>query len=138
MIRSPHLPSRRVTRPAQGHRAVPHDFDITFFAPDPYYVKQHPSELTWPRDLPLPASDLVPAQCDLGAGREGCRYAVNARYREPADRLDRIVSASEVPLIVLVNGKRFMISVDGRYRGERSIDALIFCAARFSHNPMAI
>lgn len=124
-------------RPSAGHAYVPYDHDVVFFAPAPYNLKQHPSRVMWPGDLPKPPRGLSPSQCDQ-YDTDGCRYVLDVRFDNGATRLYRTIHSTKVWPIVVVGGKQFMVRIDGLYRGERSIHALITCTEHFSHDPYAI
>jgi hypothetical protein len=47
---------------------------------------------------------------------------------EAALRLRDTLRASKVPPYFLIDGRRFMVRVDGFYRGERSIEAIFLCS----------
>ncbi len=119
------------SRPPTGRPFVPHDFDLVVIAPWPSTTGSGRSEMSWPRELPAPPPDLDLAACDHG---DGCRYLLDARDHQAADRLDAALHATKTPPLLVSNGRRFSVRIDGLYRGERSIEALISCSARLSNN----
>ncbi|MBL0220571.1 MAG: hypothetical protein IPQ07_42725 [Myxococcales bacterium] len=120
------------SRPPAGRPFVPHDFDLVVFSPGPSAAGIRSSEIAWPRELPAPPPDLALATCDDG---DGCRYVLDARDREAAHRLDDALHATKTPPLLVSNGRRLSVRIDGLYRGERSIQALVSCSARLSNNP---
>jgi hypothetical protein len=115
------------TRPDRGAPFAAYDFDVAFMFPDPYYVRMGQTEMAWPRDLPAPpsATDIEASDPEFGVVSP---YMLDAKYRDAALRLRDTLRASKVPPYFLVDGKRFMVRVDGFYRGERSIEAMFVCS----------
>jgi hypothetical protein len=119
------------TRPDRGVPFVAYDFDVTFFVPVQYYVRMGPSEMMWPAELPSPPPAFDLEACDPRDGG-GCPFMLDTTYRGAAERLHATLHASKVPTYVLVNGKRFFVSLDGLYRGQRSIEAISYCSEHLS------
>ena len=94
------------------------------------------TEMAWPRELPAPpsATELEASDPRFGVVAP---YVLDAKYRDAALRLRDAIRASEVPPYFLIDGKRFMVRVDGFYRGERSIEALFLCSEHLAkqHKP---
>jgi hypothetical protein len=125
------------TRPAAGHAYVPYDYGLVLFAPSQYDLRQHPSQVIWPDELPKPPRSLSPGQCDQ-YDTDGCRYLLDAKYDGAAKRFYGALHATKVWPLVHVRDKQFMVRLDDFYRGERSIHALIRCTEYFSRDPYAI
>jgi hypothetical protein len=120
------------SRPNQGRRAEPYDYDVTFYPAElysPHYLTR--SEITWPHELPMPPPSLSPEQCDHDG--MGCPFVLDARYREAGTRFYQRLRSQPVGPIVLVRGRRFQVGFDELYPGERSIDALIECVGQLGH-----
>lgn len=114
-------------RPDRGIPFIAYDFDIAFMLPDPYYVRIGQTEMAWPQELPAPPSATEIEALDPRFGVDA-PYVLDAKYREAALRLRDALHASDVPPYFLIDGKHFMVRLDGFYRGERSIEAMFLCS----------
>jgi hypothetical protein len=94
-------------------------------------VRMGQTEMAWPRELPAAPSATAIEASDPRFG-EMSPYMLDARYRDAALRLRASLRASNVPPYFVIDGKRFVVRVDGFYPGERRIKELVRCSAHLA------
>jgi hypothetical protein len=118
-------------RPEAGRPFEPYDYDLEMFGMPPGERRHaHGHMSPWPAGVPKPPASVLPTECEIDAGAS-CRFVLDSRY---AGLVTPYEPTKGTWPSVITDGHEFKLQLYGRYRGERTIDAVEDCSRKLDHD----